>query len=75
MKKPVPYNTGKVIIGSHYEHRQHYTPQGQDMDTLQTALLDGKGLMVPRWEHLAGYVLAVAIGVGLAVLMVVELSK
>lgn len=30
---------------------------------------------VPRWEVWAGYALAAAIGVGLAVLLVVELSK
>ncbi|MBV5296655.1 MAG: hypothetical protein JZU64_00620 [Rhodoferax sp.] len=72
MKKPVPYNTGKVLIGSHYEHRQHYTQQGQDMERLQSALLNGKR---PLWERLADYALAVVIGVSLAALLVVGLSS
>jgi len=67
MKKPVPYNTGKVLIGSHYEHRQHYTPQGQDMERLQSALLNEKR---PLWERLADYTLAVVIGVSIAALFV-----
>lgn len=67
MKKPVPYNTGKVLIGSHYEHRQHYTPQSRDMESLQTALL---GDQVPRWERIANVVLAVVIGVSIAALFV-----
>lgn len=75
MKKPVPHNTGKVLIGSHYTHRQHYTQQDQDMEHLQTALLDGKGLMVNRWEHLADYALAVVIGVSVAALLVAWLSS
>lgn len=66
MTRPTPYNTGKVQIGSMYEHRQTYQPS-RDMERLQTAML---GRPETLGEKVAGVVLAVAIGAGMAWLLV-----
>ena len=66
MSKITPYNTGKVQIGSLYQHRWVYTPS-QDMERLQTALL---GRPATLGEKVSSVLLATAIGVGMAWLLV-----
>lgn len=44
-EKPLPYNTGKVLIGKHYTPPQHTSPVSEDMEDLQLALLGGRRIL------------------------------
>jgi hypothetical protein len=39
IEKPLPYNTGKVLIGKHYTPPQRTSLVSEDMEDLQAALL------------------------------------
>jgi hypothetical protein len=55
---PVPYNTGKVQIGSRYEPpRKHMI--SRDAELIQAALLGHKRTMLRR-SHILGFVLTIS---------------
>lgn len=45
--RPLPFNTGKVRIGAHYERQFRWEPS-RDAYNLQTALLEGRHLVPVR---------------------------
>jgi hypothetical protein len=55
---PVPYNTGKVRIGSRYEPPRKYT-MSRDAELIQAALLGHKRTMLRR-SHILGFVLTIS---------------
>lgn len=50
-QRPTPYDTGKVKIGVHYEHKQPQQDGGVFAEMLQTALIEPPKPLIDRILH------------------------